>query len=211
MAHVGAVRQVVRAEAAGHQLVQERCFVTGSTGGVEHRLVRVGQPTQLAGDLAESCGPRDRFVVGAARVFDHRTGQAVGPTEPIVEPVAKIGETVLGEERVIDASFRCGFCDGFGATFAEVDTMSIPGCSLGPCAPGTVEAARLVDHQQRPHSAGCTHLGHGSCTLVVIAGRPVAHDSGLSISLTASSTVTSENPTACARRTGSATVTVSDG
>ncbi len=40
VAHVRAVRQVVGAEAADHQLVEERGLVAGAPRGVEHRLVR---------------------------------------------------------------------------------------------------------------------------------------------------------------------------
>ena len=66
VAHVRAVGQVVGAERADEQLVDERRLVGGLARGVEHRLVRAGQAVQLPADQREGVGPGDRLVVGAA-------------------------------------------------------------------------------------------------------------------------------------------------
>ena len=58
VAHVRAVRQVVRAEAADEQLVEERGLVRGAARGVEDRLVRAVQGVQLRRRSARTRRPR---------------------------------------------------------------------------------------------------------------------------------------------------------
>ncbi len=48
VAHVGAVRQVVRAQGPGEQLVHKRRLVRGAAGRVEDAAVRCGGPDVLA-------------------------------------------------------------------------------------------------------------------------------------------------------------------
>ena len=78
VAHVRAVRQVVRAEPAGQQLVDKRGHVAGPAAGVEDGPVRVGQGAQPAG--CQRLISRQRRVMGGARREVHRLGQ---PADPI--------------------------------------------------------------------------------------------------------------------------------
>ncbi len=57
VAHVGAVGQVVGAERADEELVDERRLVGGLAGGVEDRLVRAGQPVEVLGRPARTRRP----------------------------------------------------------------------------------------------------------------------------------------------------------
>ena len=86
VAHVGAVRQVVRAEGAGEELVGERRLVGGAPARVEDRLVGGGEPAQPLGDEGERVVPRDRLVVRAALAQHHRVRDAALLPEQVVGP-----------------------------------------------------------------------------------------------------------------------------
>ena len=63
VAHVGAVRQVVGAVRANHQLVEERSLVAGAPRGVEGGVVRCRQRAQVPGDDLVGPLPGDPFIV----------------------------------------------------------------------------------------------------------------------------------------------------
>ena len=66
VAHVRAVRQIVRAEGAGEQLVQEGGLVARPPGRVEDGAVRRGERSEPVGDDGNGTIPRDRPVVRGA-------------------------------------------------------------------------------------------------------------------------------------------------
>ena len=88
VAHVRAVGQVVGAERAGEQLVDERRLVGRLAGGVEDRLVRAGQPAQVLGDQLERVVPGDRLVVAGAGAQHHRLDDPALLAQPVVGLVA---------------------------------------------------------------------------------------------------------------------------
>ena len=100
VAHVRAVRQVVRAEAADEQLVEERGLVAGAARGVEHRLVGDGQRVQLARRSARRRRPR-RSARSGWRRGASTIGSVSRPCWPSQYSVCsrQLGDRVRGEER----------------------------------------------------------------------------------------------------------------
>ena len=151
VAHVGAVGQVVGAELAHEQLVQERRLVAGAARGVEHRLVGIGQRPQLAGQQVERLVPVDRAVVAVARPPHQRLGQAALLAQPVIGLGGQLGDAVAGEEVGVRPA-RGGLPgDGLGAVLAELEVGSVL-VGLGPGAARAVEAVVLVQGGQRPRA-----------------------------------------------------------
>ena len=99
VAHVRAVGQVVRAELAHPELVEEGRLVAEPARGVEGRLVRAREPAQRLADERERVVPRDRDVRVALGVVDERLGEAALVLEREVAPALELGDGVRGEER----------------------------------------------------------------------------------------------------------------
>ena len=64
MAHVRAIRQIVRAELPREKLVTKGCFIAGAAAGVKGGGIRRRQRIQLTCHELESFLPSDRFVMG---------------------------------------------------------------------------------------------------------------------------------------------------
>ena len=157
VAHVGTVGQVVGAEAAHHQLVEERRLVAGAPGGVEHRRVRVGQVPQMIGDQPVGVVPADLPVVGGARAQHHRVGQPPLLGQPVFGAGRQVGHAVPGEELRGDHPAGGLLCYGLGAVLAEL--RQLPSArGLRPCAPRAVEPRALVDARPRAKRPHKTHL-----------------------------------------------------
>ena len=98
VAHVRAVRKVVRAEGAGEQLVQEGGLVAGPPGGVEDGPVWCREGPEVSSEDGDGGFPRHRPVVRLARRPVHRLGQAALLAEPVVGPTVELLDRVSGEE-----------------------------------------------------------------------------------------------------------------
>ena len=99
VAHVRAVGQVVGAERAHEELVQERRLVRGAAARVERGAVGRVEGVQALGDEAERVVPGDRLVVVGAGTLDHGLREPTLLAEPVLAPVEQRGERVLRPER----------------------------------------------------------------------------------------------------------------
>lgn len=193
VAHVRAVRQIIGAVAAYQQLIQERGLVGSAPRGVEKRLVRSRQGTQLLRDQLVGVGPFDGGVVGGAGAQHHRMGEPALLTEPVARLVGQLLDGVRGEEFGGDGAQRRLFGDRLRAVLAELCRATMAG-RLGPGTAGTIETVYLVDPGQRAGGADHAHLldraferdgdgrdpgrlllrcGHAQRGLVDVACRPI--------------------------------------
>lgn len=88
VAHVRAVRQIVRAELAGEELVQEGGLVAGAARGVEEGFVGGAERGQFLGDDVEGAFPGDGLVVVGALGQVHGVGEAALLAEPVAAAAA---------------------------------------------------------------------------------------------------------------------------
>ncbi len=144
VAHVGAVGQVVGAQFAGHQLVEEGGLVAEPAGGVEGRLVRVAEAAQRTADEVEGALPGDRHVVVGLRVVDHRLGEPALVLQGVVAPPVELGHRVGGEELAPDPLAGHLPGDVLDPVLADVQVQALG--VVGPGAAGAVEPAVLVVH-----------------------------------------------------------------
>ncbi len=159
VAHVGAVRQVVRAQLTGHQLVEERGLVAEPSRGVERRLVRAVQTAQRTADQLERVLPADRDVVVRIGVVDHRLGQPALVLQVVVAPAGQLGHRVRGEELAPDplAGHLPGDVLDPVLTDVQVQALGV----VGPRASGAVEPAVLMVHpHDRPRPVHQRALAH---------------------------------------------------
>ena len=91
MAHVGAVRQIVRAELAGEKLEKECRLVDRLSTGVEDSFVGSGTSAQFPGNEAEGFGPRDGAVVVFRRGEEHGLRDTSLGIEPEVAVSGEVG------------------------------------------------------------------------------------------------------------------------
>ncbi len=159
VAHVRAVGQVVGAEPAGEQLVDERGLVAGPAAGVEDGAVRVGR--------APAAGRRS----GAARRPSRsaRSGWRPGARYigSVSRPLASSQWSVCSRRSATEcaaknaASTRLRVASQATALAPFSQNSACLRSRRGRVAPGAgraVEAVGLVDPQQRPHRAGRAHL-----------------------------------------------------
>ena len=91
VAHVGAVRQVVGAELAGEELVEERGLVAGAARGVEEGLVGGAEGGELLGDDGEGALPGDGLVAVGALGQVHRVREPALLAQPVAGAVGQVG------------------------------------------------------------------------------------------------------------------------
>ncbi len=152
VAHVGAIGEVVRAVRAHEQLVEEGRLIAGAAGGVEDRLVRIGQRAQVLRDQGEGGVPFNGDVFVGGRVVDHRVRQAPLVFQREIGPPGQLAHGVLREELGRGAAGRGFGRHGLHAVFAELEGGGM--VAVGPGAAGAVEAVRLVGRQQRLGALG---------------------------------------------------------
>ena len=162
VAHVRAVRQVVRAEGAHEQLVEERRLVRRAPGGVEDRLVRALQGPQRRPDEPEGVVPVDRRVVGGPFAAHHRVGEAALLAEPVVGVRLEVVHRVRGEELRADPQRGPLLGDRLHPVLAELGRMPVLRVRVRPRASGAVEPFDLVELQQAPGRAAHAHRPDGA-------------------------------------------------
>ena len=158
VAEVRAVGQVVGAEPAHQQLVEEGGLVAGAPRGVEDRLVRGVEGAQHLGDAAQGGVPADGLVAVRARRPVQRPGEPALRLQPVVALAGQRREGPALEEVRVQASARGLVGDRLGAVLAELEGTVARG--LGPRAARAVEALLLVDPREGGHDATGTVTGH---------------------------------------------------
>ncbi len=169
VAHVGAVGEVVGAELAREELVEERGLVAGAARGVEDGLVG-DERGQLLGDDVEGAFPAHRLVVGCALREVHGVGQPALLSQPVAAAAGQVGDRVRGEELRGDPAQRGLLGDRLRAVLAELRLVPVLG--LRPGAAGAVEAVLLVDAEQGQGGALHAHLLVGHAEGVTDGGEP---------------------------------------
>ena len=157
VAHVRAVRQVVGAELANEELVEEGGLVARAARGVERGVVRRRQRPQLLADQIERVVPRDRLVVGAALTEQQRLAQPPLRVEPLVGLRGEGLDRPFGEEVGADDPVHPFVRDRLRAVLAELEAVPLavggrPGAALA------VEPVLLIDLEEGPHRLPHTHL-----------------------------------------------------
>ena len=157
VAHVRAVREVVRAEGAGEQLVQEGGLVARPPRRVEHGAVRRREGPEVIGDDGDGARPRRSADSAPSPTRPvHRLGEPALLAEPVVGPTGEVGDRVGGEEVGGDAAVGGLLGDRLGAVLAELEPRRV--VWLRPRASRTVEPVRLVDPQHRASRLARAHL-----------------------------------------------------
>lgn len=170
VAHVRTVRQVVRAELAGEELVEECGLVARAPRGVEEGLVGGTEGGELLGDDVEGTLPGDRLVVVGALGQVHGVGEAALLAEPVAAAAVQVGDRVRGEEVRGDPAQGGLLGDRLRAVLAEL--RRVPVLRLGPGAARAVEAVLLVDAQEGQRGALHSHLLLGDAQGVPDGGQP---------------------------------------
>ena len=88
VAHVRAVRQIVRAELPGKKLITKGSLVTRSATGIKGCGVGCWQGVKLARHELESFVPGDRLVMGRARLLHHGMNEPSLQLEPVIAVLA---------------------------------------------------------------------------------------------------------------------------
>jgi hypothetical protein len=120
VAHVRAVREVVRPELAHPQLVEERRLVAEPPEGVKGRVVRAIEPAQSAPEQLEGLLPRDRPIPVARRVIRHRLSLTPLRLQAVVTPAGQLAHRVRREELTADLLARQLPSDVLDAVLANV-------------------------------------------------------------------------------------------
>ena len=181
MAHVGAVGEVVGAELAHEDRIQEGRLVGRAARRVELRLVRALQRAQVAADGGERLVPAAGNVMVGRGIVAHGLGQPPLHLQPVVGLGHQFGDGVLGKELT-----RCPVLGGLprkclGAVLAELELLGM--VRIGKRTAGALEAAGLVHRQQRARSLGDDALfeedlrgRRGGAPAAVERGRALARD-----------------------------------
>ena len=123
MAHVGAVRQVVRAERPREQLVHKRSLVGRPAGSIEIAPVSRGGSDMFT-DKPERLSPGDRRIVRFPGRDHHRFAQPDLDAQPILRLSGKVGDGMLGPEVRADGAEGVFLAHGLGAVFAELGGLA---------------------------------------------------------------------------------------
>ena len=156
VAHVGAVGEVVGAEGAHEELVEERRLVGGAAARIERGLVGVPEGVEPVADEGEGALPRDRLVVVGVGPLVDRLGEPPLLAEPVLVLVEQRRERVLGPEAGRHRDRRRLPRDGLHAVLAELERVAVT--RVGPRAAHAVEAVLLVDREGELRGARDAHL-----------------------------------------------------
>ena len=173
VAEIRAVGQVVRAELADEELVEERRLVARAPARVEDRLVRAAERVELRGDEGERVVPGDRLIVRRSRTQHHRMREPPLLAEPVIALSGKLRHAVAGKELRRRARRRTLLGDRLDAVLAELEGAAAV-VRVRPGAARTVVALELVELPQELRAAqrpglpggvadGSDHSGQASC------------------------------------------------
>ena len=182
VAHVRAVGEVVRAEHAPEELIEERGLVARAARGVEDRAVGIGEGGEALARDPERVVPRDRLVAVGALAPDHRVGEPPLRLEPVVGSAAQLGDRVGREERGVDALARSP--RRRPPSRRSRRTRSRPRCSgSGQAQPGQSKPSAWFTRHERLEPRTQTAFSLRSWAIIAAtAGRPPAGFGGVAAS-----------------------------
>ena len=158
VAHVGAVRQIVRPQLPHEELPQKRRFVARPARGVKCRRIRRRQRPQFVRDERKRIVPRDRLVVARTRAQHHRRRQPPLRVQPVVALRSELGHRMFFEKFRRDPPRSRLVGHGLGTVFAKLKRLPVA-IRARPRAALAVEAVLLVHLEQQfraAHRAHCT-------------------------------------------------------
>jgi len=159
VAHVRAVGEVVGAEHAREELVDERRLVGGAAARVEGGLVRVVEGVQVVGDQLERGVPPDRLVVIRPLGLVDGLDQTALHAEPVLGLVLQRADRMLPPERALHLQRRRLPGHRLAAVLAELRDLAM--VRIRPRAAHAVEAVLVVDLRHELRGAGEAHVREG--------------------------------------------------
>ena len=161
MAHVGAVREIIGAQFAGEQLIQERRFVRGAPGGVKLHLIR-RKIAQYLPDTGKGVVPLYRAKGVASGIVLHGMGQTAIAFQLKIAFRPQVTDGVRREKVGRDALRGRFPRHRFGPVLAKLEGGFV--FFIRPGAARAVKAVGLVGAQQRGGGVKGIHLrAHGDC------------------------------------------------
>ena len=157
VAHVRAVRQIVRPKLPHEQLPEKRRLVAGAARRIKRRRIRRRQRPQFGRDERKRLVPPDRRIVRRARAQHHRLRQPPLRVEPVVALRREFGHRMVLEKLRGDPLQRRLVRHGLRPVLAKLKRMPLA-VRARPRAALAVEAVLLVhlEQQLRPaHRAHC--------------------------------------------------------
>ncbi len=157
VAHVRAIRKIVRPELASKQLQKKGRLVSRLSRGIEGGLIGRIQTVQLLRNHGKGLWPRNRLIVGRAGVPYHRRSQTALLVKPVIRLRRQLFDRILREELRRDALLRGLVRDRLRAVLAELEDLPLL-VRTRPRAALAIKPGHLVDLQKRFRSANRTHI-----------------------------------------------------
>ncbi|ARW49417.1 hypothetical protein S1001342_03127 (plasmid) [Acetobacter pasteurianus subsp. pasteurianus] len=156
------VGEVIGAEFAYKDGIEERRFIGSSSGRIELRLMGAVERLEMLADQRECIVPRDRNVFVDCRIVAHGLGQAPLHLQPVIAVLHQFRDGMLGEEPPRDTRLGHLMRQRLGTVLTEFESLTMIG--IGKGAAWALEAAGLVHREQtaRPlnqHALLHEHLG----------------------------------------------------
>jgi hypothetical protein len=146
VAHIRAVRQVVGAELAYPQLVEEGRLVAEPPRGIEGRLIGTRQTAEVIADQRERIVPGNWSVPVGRRVICHRLGEPADHLQVVIAPLGEFADGMRREELAIGLGGSEFPGDVLDAVLAHIEVEASR--VVGPGAARAVEAAVLLIHHE---------------------------------------------------------------
>ncbi len=175
VAHIRAVREVVRAIKSHKQLVQECRLVAGATGRIELGAVRAVEPSKNGADFGKGLRPVQGEITIACGIVPQRLRQAALMLQFVIRPAAQLADRVLREKCQRRALVRGFPRNGFDTVLAEFERRAV--LRIAPCAARAVEAVRLVRFQHRARAGDRLASGQQALS-AALEGSPAAGGRG---------------------------------
>src|ERR1700693_1710868 len=159
VAHVRAVRKIVRPELASKQLHKKGRLVGRLTRRIERGLIGRIQAVQLLRKHGKGLWPSNRLIVGRVRVPYHRRSQTALLVKPVIRLRRQLFDRILREELRRNALLRGLVGHRLRAVLAELEDLPLL-VRTRPSATLAIKPGHLVDLQKRLRSANRTHIAY---------------------------------------------------
>src|ERR1700719_775783 len=157
VAHVRAIRKIVRAKLASKQLHKKGRLIGRLSRGIEGGLIGRTQAVQLLRNHGKGLWPRNRLIVGRVRVPYHRRSQTALLVKRVIVLRRQLRYRILREKFRPDALLCRLVRDGLGAVLAKLKNLPLL-VRTWPSAALAIIPGHVVDLQKRFRSADWTHF-----------------------------------------------------
>src|ERR1700719_1045344 len=159
VAHVRAIRKIVRPELASKQLQKKGRLIGRLSRGIEGGLIGRIQTVQLLRNHGEGLWPRNRLIVDRVRVPYHRRSQTALLVKPVIRLRRQLFDRILREELRRNALLRGLVRDRLRSVLAELEDLPLL-VRTRPSAALAIKPGHVVDLQKRFRSANRTHIAN---------------------------------------------------